>query len=81
MMKTLQPLATSVRVGITLASLLVAALVTGGATQTLEARFGRTDRGAVTLEQAIITAVVSAAAIALGVVIIAAVQTHQANIR
>ena len=41
----------------------------------------RRDRGAVTLEQAIITAVVSAAAIALGVVIVNAINNHTANIR
>ena len=80
MKKTLQPIATSVRVGLTVASLFVAALVTGGAAQ-VEARFGRRDRGALTLEQAIVTAVLSAAAIALGVVIVGAVVTHQNNIK
>jgi hypothetical protein len=41
----------------------------------------RRDRGAVSLEQAIITAVISAAAIALGVVIVNAVTSHSANIK
>ncbi len=82
---TLQPIATSVyagfTAGITVASLLIAALVTGGAAGQVEARFGRRDRGALTLEQAIVTAVLSAAAIGLGVVIVAAVATHQNAIR
>ena len=39
------------------------------------------ERGALTLEQAIITAVISAAAIALGVVIVNAVTSHSANIK
>ncbi len=81
MKKALQPIATSVRVGITVASLFVAALVTGGAADQIEARFGRRDRGALTLEQAIVTAVLSAAAIGLGVAIVAAVMTHQNAIR
>lgn len=81
MKKTLQPIATSVRVSLTVASLLMAALVTGGAAGQVEARFGRRDRGALTLEQAIVTAVLSAAAIGLGVAIVAAVMTHQNAIR
>jgi hypothetical protein len=59
----------------------VAALVTGGAGEQVEARFGRRDRGALTLEQAIVTAVLSAAAIALGVVIVGAIASHQSSIR
>ena len=39
------------------------------------------DRGALSLEQAIVTAVLSAAAIALGVVIVNAVVSHQSQIR
>ena len=39
------------------------------------------DRGALSLEQAIVTAVLSAAAIALGVVIVNAVVSHQNQIR
>ena len=39
------------------------------------------DRGALSLEQAIVTAVLSAAAIALGVVIVNAVVNHQNQIR
>lgn len=39
------------------------------------------DRGALSLEQAIVTAVLSAAAIALGVVIVNAVISHQNQIR
>ena len=81
MKKTLQPIATSVRVSLTVASLLMAALITGGAAGQVEARFGRRDRGALTLEQAIVTAVLSAAAIGLGVAIVAAVMTHQNAIR
>ncbi len=81
MKKTLQPIAASVRIGLTVASLLMAALVTGGAAGQVEARFGRRDRGALTLEQAIVTAVLSAAAIGLGVAIVAAVMTHQNAIR
>ncbi len=42
---------------------------------------GRRDRGALSLEQAILTAVLSAAGIALGVVIVNAILTHQSNIR
>jgi hypothetical protein len=41
----------------------------------------RRDRGALSLEQAIVTAVLSAAAIALGVVIVNAVVSHQNQIR
>ena len=81
MKKTLQPIATSVRGGAAVASLFVAALLLGGAAGQIEARFGRRDRGALTLEQAIVTAVLSAAAIALGVVIVGAVITHQNAIR
>ncbi len=44
-------------------------------------RPGLRDRGAVSLEQAIITAVLSAAAIALSVVIVNAVVNHQSQIR
>ena len=39
------------------------------------------DRGALSLEQAIVTAVLSAAAIALGLVIVNAVVSHQNQIR
>jgi len=42
---------------------------------------GRRDRGALSLEQAILTAVLSAAGIALGVVIVNAIMAHQNNIR
>lgn len=41
----------------------------------------RRDRGALSLEQAIVTAVLSAAAIALGVAIVNAVVNHQSQIR
>lgn len=81
MKKTLQPITAGVRAGLTIATLFVAALVTGGAAGQVEPRFGRRDRGALTLEQAIVTAVLSAAAIGLGVVIVAAVMTHQNAIR
>ena len=39
------------------------------------------DRGSLSLEQAIVTAVLSAAAIALGVVIVNAITSHSAQIR
>ncbi len=42
---------------------------------------GRDERGSLTLEQVIITAVLSAAAIAAGAAIVAAVQSHQAKIK
>ena len=80
MKKALQPIA-SVRAGVTVASAFVAALLLGRPAEQIEARFGRRDRGALTLEQAIVTAVLSAAAIALGVVIVGAVVTHQNAIR
>ena len=50
----------------------------------LNARIGEAggdERGSLTLEQVIIAAVLSAAAIAAGVVIVAAINTHQANIK
>ena len=81
MKNTLQPIAISIRVGFVVASLFIAALATGGAAGRAEARFGRRDTGALTLEQAIVTAVLSAAAIALGVVIVGAVAGHQSNIK
>lgn len=42
---------------------------------------GRDERGSLTLEQVIITAVLSAAAIAAGAAIVAAVQSHQSKIK
>ncbi len=81
MKKTLQPVAASVRVGFTIASLFVVALLTGRGAEQVHARFGPRDRGALTLEQAIVTAVLSVAAIALGVVIVGAIATHQSNIK
>lgn len=50
----------------------------------LTARMGVAERdqtGSVTLEQVIITAVLSAAAIAAGVAIVAAIVNHQGNIK
>ena len=81
MKNALQPITASVRAGLTVATTFVAAVLSGAATERIEARFGRRDRGALTLEQAIVTAVLSAAAIGLGVVIVAAVMTHQNAIR
>jgi hypothetical protein len=42
---------------------------------------GRDERGSLTLEQVIITAVLSAAAIAAGAAIVSAIGTHQSNIK
>ena len=42
---------------------------------------GRDERGSLTLEQVIITAVLSAAAIAAGAAIVAAINNHQGNIK
>jgi hypothetical protein len=42
---------------------------------------GRDERGSLTLEQVIITAVLSAAAIAAGAAIVAAVHSHQSKIK
>ncbi len=42
---------------------------------------GRDERGSLTLEQVIITAVLSAAAIAAGAAIVSAVQSHQNQIK
>ena len=50
----------------------------------LTARLGvseRDERGSLTLEQVIIAAVLSAAAIAAGAAIVAAINSHQANIK
>jgi len=41
----------------------------------------RRDRGAITLEQAILAGVLATAAVALGVVIVNAINSHSANIR
>lgn len=68
----------------TLMVLGLAATVTTITTTTTRSRLdqaGRRDRGALSLEQAILTAVLSAAGIALGVVIVNAILTHQNNIR
>ncbi len=70
----------------TVATLMVLALAATVTTITTTARgrldqSGRRDRGALSLEQAILTAVLSAAGIALGVVIVNAIMTHQNNIR
>ena len=74
-------LAGQVQLALTMTCLLVGALAAGGS-QRLHRRLGdRRDRGALSLEQAILTAVVSAAAIALGVVIVNAIISHSAQIR
>jgi hypothetical protein len=74
-------LVSQVVVAVTMTSLLVGSLA-AGTNQQLQARLGdRRDRGALSLEQAIVTAVLSAAAIALGVVIVNAITSHSAQIR
>ncbi len=74
-------LVSQVVVAVTMTSLLVDSLA-AGTNQQLQARLGdRRDRGALSLEQAIVTAVLSAAAIALGVVIVNAITSHSAQIR
>lgn len=65
----------------TMACLHVGSLAAGTTVRLQRQRREGRDGGAVTLEQAIITAVVSAAAIALGVVIVNAINNHTANIR
>lgn len=65
----------------TMACLHVGSLAAGTTKRLHRQRRESRDYGAVTLEQAIITAVVSAAAIALGVVIVNAINDHTANIR
>lgn len=60
----------------------LAALTAATRSRLIATRRGQSrERGALTLEQAIITAVISAAAIALGVVIVNAVTSHSANIK
>jgi len=74
-------LVSQVVVAVTMTSLLVGSLA-AGINQQLQARLtDRRDRGALSLEQAIVTAVLSAAAIALGVVIVNAITSHSAQIR
>ena len=74
-------LAGQAQMAVTMTALLVGALA-AGCNQRLHHRLGdRRDRGALSLEQAILTAVVSAAAIALGVVIVNAIVSHSAQIR
>ena len=62
-------------------SLATVGLSTGLASSVRRRITDRRDRGALSLEQAIVTAVLSAAAIALGVVIVNAVVNHQNQIR
>ncbi len=74
-------LVSQVVVAVTMTSFLVGSLA-AGTNQRLQARLtDRRDRGALSLEQAIVTAVLSAAAIALGVVIVNAITSHSAQIR
>jgi hypothetical protein len=74
-------LVSQVVVAVTMTSLLVGSLA-ACTNQRLQARLtDRRDRGALSLEQAIVTAVLSAAAIALGVVIVNAITSHSAQIR
>ncbi len=74
-------LAGQLTLAVTMTALLVGSLA-AGTNQRLNQRLGdRRDRGALSLEQAIVTAVLSAAAIALGVVIVNAITSHSAQIR
>ncbi len=74
-------LAGQLTLAVTMTALLVGSLATGS-NQRLQARLtDRRDRGAVTLELAIATAVLAGAAIALGVVIVNAIISHSAQIR
>jgi hypothetical protein len=75
-----------VSAAVTVATLVVLGAAAAASTLTTTARgrlerAGRRDTGALSLEQAILTAVLSAAGIALGVVIVNAIVSHQANIR
>ncbi len=74
-------LAGQLTLAVTMTALLVGSLATGS-NQRLQARLThRRDRGAVTLELAIATAVLAGAAIALGVVIVNAIISHSSQIR
>jgi len=74
-------LAGQLTLAVTMTVLLVGSLA-AGTNQRLNQRLGdRRDRGALSLEQAIVTAVLSAAAITLGVVIVNAITSHSAQIR
>jgi hypothetical protein len=74
-------LAGQLTLAVTMTALLVGSL-SAGTNQRLNQRLGdRRDRGALSLEQAIVTAVLSAAAITLGVVIVNAITSHSAQIR
>jgi hypothetical protein len=77
----LTSMVTAVTAAVTMAYLLAGALAAGGDRQLRRRISDRRDRGALSLEQAIVTAVLSAAAIALGVVIVNAVVSHQSQIR
>jgi len=65
----------------TMAYLLVGTLVSSAGAVVVRRTRAPRDRGALSLEQAIVTAVLSAAAIALGAVIVNAITTHSGNIR
>ena len=74
-------LAGQLTLAVTMTALLVGSLA-AGTNQRLNHRLGdRRDRGALSLEQAIVTAVLSAAAITLGVVIVNAITSHSSQIR
>ena len=71
---------------LTVAYVIAGTLALGGLSSRVDRRLrsritDARDRGALSLEQAIVTAVLSAAAIALGVVIVNAVVSHQSQIR
>lgn len=90
--RTAGPVARSIITAVTMAYLVAGTLTAGGLglhtslssalDRQLRRRItDRRDRGALSLEQAIVTAVLSAAAIALGVVIVNAIVSHQSQIR
>jgi len=72
---------TTVTAAVTMAYLVVGPLAVGADCQLRQRITDRRDRGALSLEQAILTAVLSAAAIALGAFIVNAILSHENQIR
>ncbi len=77
----LTSMVTTVTTAVTMAYLLVGPLAAGADRRLRRRIIDRRDRGALSLEQAILTAVLSAAAIALGAFILNAILNHQNQIR
>ncbi len=77
----LTSMVTTVTAAVTMTYLLLGPLVSGADRQLRRRVTDRRDRGALSLEQAILTAVLSAAAIALGAFIVTAILNHQNQIR